>query len=232
MDAEEIDLLVVGLPVDLMDSKKAVLEAKLTGAHSVGSRTFIIHRVNAVAQPLGGFLNFASQHNILEEIVSTRNLLIDPGFFTVDFIVSTGFREIKGRSGSHSSGVSAYIKAVAEELSRDLKINYDNLSHIDQGIRSGVFRLYSEDIDLTQYHEKALTKIMPAVEAISNKIGDGRNIDKIVLVGGGADLFLPLITDIFPNHTISCDDQSIVANVLGFQMIGESWLSANRRRVA
>lgn len=225
MNVTEIDLLVVGLPVSLMGSKRGVLETLLTGQHIVSGRSVEIKKVNAVAQPLGGFLHYASRSNQLEELSSTRNLLIDPGFFTVDFLVSTGLREIRGKSGSHNSGVYAYLKAVAKGLSKEYNINYENISHIDEGIRKGVFRLWGEKIDLAKYHEAALAEIMPAVDAISNKIEDGRSIDQIILVGGGAKLFEPAIKRLFPRHNIQCDENSVVANVLGFQKIGEAWLS-------
>ena len=38
MNVDVIDLLVVGLPVDLMGSKRAILEKILTGTHRVGNR--------------------------------------------------------------------------------------------------------------------------------------------------------------------------------------------------
>lgn len=228
MNVSEIDLLVVGLPVDLMSSKRQVLENHLTGQHVVAGKTVNIKRVNAVAQPLGGFLHYASQNSLLEELNSTRNLLIDPGFFTVDFLVSTGLREIRGKSGSHPAGVSAYLKAVAKGVSKQFDINYDNISHIDEGIRKGVFRLYGQSVDLTQFHEAALAEIAPAVDAISNKIGDGRSIDQVILVGGGAKLFESSIKKLLPQHSVHCDEYSVVANVLGFQKIGEAWAAHNK----
>ena len=73
---------------------------------------------------------------------------------------------------------------------------------------------------------------MPAVDAISNKVGDGRSIDQIILVGGGAKIFLDPIKKLLPKHNIHCDDNSVVANVLGFQKIGEAWYAKINREVA
>ncbi|HDY85317.1 MAG TPA: PRTRC system protein D, partial [Methylophaga sp.] len=56
MNVDVIDLLVVGLPVDLMGSKRAILEKILTGTHRVGNRDVQVRKVNAISQPLGGFL--------------------------------------------------------------------------------------------------------------------------------------------------------------------------------
>lgn len=232
MDVSEIDLLMVGLPVDLMASKRADLEALLTGDHQVAGRTITIHKVVAVAQPLGGFIYHAAANNMLAGLNSSRNLLIDPGFFTVDFLVTTGLREVKGKSGSHPSGVSAYLKSVAQDLSKEFKVNYDNISHIDQGIRTGDFKLYGKSVDLSKYHKKALSSIMPGVEAIANTVGDGINIDRVVLVGGGASLFKNSIQAILPNHTILCGDDSVIANVKGYQLMGRNWLAKQQKQVA
>lgn len=228
MNVAEIDLLMVGLPVDLMSSKKAELENKLEGTHQIQGKTVIVRKANAIAQPLGGFTSFSKDKSLMGELNTTRNLLIDPGFFTVDFLVSTGLREIKGKSGSHPSGVSAYLKGIAKALSKDKSINFTNLSHIDEGLRTGQFKLYGQNVDLKKYHKQALAEIKPAVEAIANKVGDGRSIDRIILVGGGSDLFLDLIKKAFPHHSILKDDGSVVANVTGFQILGESWISSQR----
>lgn len=220
MDIDDhIDLLVVGLPVSLLKSKRADLERKLTRLHHVMGRGITIHKVMVVAQPLGGFMNFASSSDDVEGLAVARNLLIDPGFFTVDFMASTGLREIKGTSGSHPSGVSAYLKGIATQL------GYDNISHIDEGLRTGRFKLDGKEVDLKAFHEKALLEIAPAAEVISNKIGSGRGIDQVILVGGGAPLFKELIQNILPGHNIICPEQSVLSNVLGFQQIGDSvWL--------
>jgi len=232
MDVNEIDLLMVGLPVDLMESKRHDLEVMLQGQHQVAGRTITIHKVVAVAQPLGGFLYHAATNNMLDGLSSSRNLLIDPGFFTVDYLVTTGLREVKGKSGSHPTGVSAYLKSIAQEISKDFKVNYSNISHIDEGLRTGVFNLYGKPVDLSKYHKKALSAIMPGVEAIANTVGDGINIDRIVLVGGGAALFKEPIQAILPNHTILCGKESVVANVMGYQLLGNSWSAKQNKQVA
>lgn len=229
MDVDEIDLLMVGLPVDLLSSKRKALEVMLTGEHQVAGRTVTIHKVNAVAQPLGGFLYHAANNNMLSGLNSSRNLLVDPGFFTVDFLVSAGLREVKGMSGSHPTGVSAYLKYIAKEISRDFNVNFDNISKIDEGVRTGVFKLYGKDVDLTKYHKKALSAIMPGVEAIANVVGDGINIDRVVLIGGGASIFKGPIEAILPNHKVHCNaEHAVVANVLGYQLMGNAWIASSK----
>lgn len=233
MDVDDyIDLLVVGLPVSLMGSKRKALEERLAGTHSVMGRDIAIKKVVAVAQPLGGFMSFASESTDIAELAVSRNLLIDPGFFTVDFIASTGLREIKGYSGSHPSGVSAYLKGIAKALSEELNEPYTNITNIDQGLRTGRFKLYGHDVDLGLYHKRALQEILPAAEVISNKIGSGSGIDQVILIGGGAALFKDSIQEILPKHNIICPEQSVVANVLGFQKIGESLMAQQSKKVA
>ena len=68
---------------------------------------------------------------------------------------------------------------------------------------------------------------MPGVEAIANTIGDGINIDRIILVGGGASLFKKPIQAILPNHTIQFSSDSVVSNVTGYQYMGNAWVKNN-----
>lgn len=227
MDTDEIDLLMVGLPVDLMDSKREELESKLQGHHKInGSRTVNIKKVNAIAQPLGGFLNYMATSDLMSELNSATNLLIDPGFFTVDFLLTKGLRDIRSKSGSHPTGMSSYLEAIANEISAEYKINYTNISQIDQCLHSGGFKLYGKDVDLAKYHEKAVSAIMPGVEEIANKVGEGEDVHRIILVGGGANVFLDSIKAIFPNHSIELDSSSsIISNVLGYQLLGNAWAS-------
>lgn len=66
MGATEITLLVVGLPVTTALTMGPALEKRLTGTHvlseSGGSRKVVnVHRVKALAQPLGAFIDYATR---------------------------------------------------------------------------------------------------------------------------------------------------------------------------
>ncbi len=53
------------------------------------------------------------------------------------------------------------------------------------------------------------------------RVGSVADIDRIVLVGGGARFFQPGIRARFPDHPIEVAESGIFANVRGFQIAGE-----------
>jgi len=53
------------------------------------------------------------------------------------------------------------------------------------------------------------------------------DIENIILVGGGAHLFMPAIKEHFPNHEIAMADDPVFANVRGFHVAGEIFSRRN-----
>jgi plasmid segregation protein ParM len=51
-------------------------------------------------------------------------------------------------------------------------------------------------------------------------VGDGSDIDNVILVGGGAFFFKPIIKEAFPKHKILELGDGLYANVRGFQIAG------------
>lgn len=56
------------------------------------------------------------------------------------------------------------------------------------------------------------------------QIGNGANIDNIILVGGGAELFKRAVDAAFPRHRINTLPDPQFSNVRGFQFAGEQVL--------
>ncbi len=222
MDSDSIDLLVVGLPVSYMDTKAEFLRELFVGTHTVMGKTKEVKDIHVIPQPIGGFMSTVQAKNLSPAIVKAqRNLLIDPGFFTVDYVAARGMKEINSISGSPPYGMHTLINRICELISKDLNIIYDNISSVDEGLYTGNFTLYGKKIDLKKYAKKASSVFQPAIEDIKNQIGDGREFDKIVLVGGGAQYFEAPLKKAFPNITIEQCASPQTANVLGFQFIGE-----------
>jgi len=230
---EEIDLLVVGLPVSYIESKSAFLEKIIVGTHQVNNKQFSVKAIHVVPQPIGGFMSLVKERNIAPNIVKTqRNLVIDIGFFTVDYIAARGLKEINSLSGSSPYGMHALLSKICQLISKDLKINYDNISSIDEGLNTGYFSLYGKKVDLAKYLKKSTSVFQPAIKEICNKIGDGREVGQIILVGGGSQYFEPLLKKAFPQHPIMKCDSPQFSNVLGFQFMGELKMANNTLKEA
>lgn len=222
MQVPRIDLLVVGLPVHLHETHSARLEDLLVGVHEIrpGVKVEVASALIPM-QPLGGFIAHIDDRKQWASLPQKIYLLVDPGFFTLDWMVSRAMHEVPGRSGSIECGVSMYVRSVEEELNRRLLTTHCNIRRIDEGIRNGDFRLNGRKIDLKDFCGPAEQKVMEALCALRNRIGTVHDIDEIVVVGGGGSYFAEGLRRTFPNHAIHTVEDPVFANVRGFQEIGK-----------
>lgn len=225
MNTPEIDQLVVGLPVSLLATKATALKFVLEGPHNTSHcRSVYVNRALVLAQPIGGLIDFASSCGDYEKLRRTNNLIIDIGFYTLDWVVSRGIQPIPARCGSFSGGMHAVVQRLAQALSAAFRIDFDDYTTLDRGLREGVLRIYGEDLALADYLPAVQPAVDAAVNALINSVGDGRDLDNVVLVGGGAAFFRSAIEHRFPSHQIQIASEPAFANVRGFQRAGEEML--------
>lgn len=224
MNVTVIDLLVVGLPVAQLSNMRDEVRRRMSGVHPLpGNRQVVVHDVLPLAQPIGGFYDCSRDAGVLESIQNEMNLVVDPGFFTLDWLVTKGLMPVIRRCGSFNGGVSAVLSRIAEGISKRHNITYTDLNAIDEGLRrGGKITLYGEDEPLDPYMPLAITATEEALFALCNTVGDGRDIKNIFLVGGGARLFKPGLERRFPKQKVFLVEDPVYANVRGFQLIGES----------
>lgn len=231
----EIDLLVVGLPLSNMQAA-AKLKEMMIGTHKVNSeRTVVVKDALVLPQPLGGLYYCLSQKDKEEfEFLSEEmNLVIDPGFLTYDFIISNGEKLIESRSSAHPGGVSKILRAIAESVSQKFGIRYDNLTAIDRGLRRRKIKINGEVESLEEHIRNTKSVLEGSVNFMKNRVGDGSDIDNIILLGGGASVFRRTIEAYYPKHKLIVLEDGQLANVIGFQLAGETyWKKQNARRPA
>ena len=233
MNEPVIDLLVVGLPVAHLSSLSEELAQRMVGTHPLpGNRAVTVRRALAVAQPVGGLFDCVQDADVARRMRNQLNLIIDPGFFTLDWVVTKGVMPIVHQCGSFSGGISAILKRVAEGISKRHKIVYTNLNAIDEALRTGSLCLYGQDEPISNYLEKAVLAADDGLSALCNSVGAGHEIKNIFLVGGGARLFCPGIEKRFPHQQIHLVEQGVFANVRGFQIIGEDQWNRRKGQVA
>lgn len=219
-----IDFLVVGLPVKMMHLANELKEMMI-GKHEIAPNIVVeVKDCGVLAQPVGGlsYYGMSSGKEVYESLKDSRNLLVDSGFFTFDWVVSKGFKYDDVRSGSHNSGMSSILTEVAKKMGADFNIpNYADFENIDKGLRTGKAKLYGSHIDMSPYFKFVDEVSNDSINAMKNSVGDGRNIDNIILIGGSNFAFLPGLKHAFPKHNIKTIDDSLLANVKGYQMRGE-----------
>lgn len=219
-----IDRLVVGLPLNNMQAA-GKLKALTEGKHKVNATTTVdVKEALVVPQPLGGLyycLSLAKEKPELEFMDEEVNLIIDPGFLTFDFLLANGSKIIDNRSSAHNGGVSKVLRSVAESISTKFGIKYDNLGAIDRGLRRRKLKINGEIEDLEQHIKNTKSVLEGSVNFMKNIVGDGSDIDNIILLGGGSHIYQRTIAGYYPKHNIIVIDDAQTANVRGYQLAGE-----------
>ncbi|MHB8697672.1 MAG: PRTRC system protein D [Sulfuricaulis sp.] len=222
MSVKEIDLLIVGLPVSHLNTNARDLVSRMTGLHNTGNgKTVSVRSVKVIAQPIGGFIDYAWHNDLFDKVDNQMSLIIDPGFFTFDWVVARGIRPIVPRCGHQNGSVSMVLSKIADAISRKFKIHYTDFNQIDRGLREGIITVNGETVQLEEFMMEARQAMQRPVTAMMGVIGKRSDINNIVLVGGGATLFQPVISETFPSQKIIVVDDAVYANVRGFQLAGE-----------
>jgi len=227
LDHPVIDLLVVGLPLSGMANKDK-LKQLVVGKHTVaGGKVVQVKDALVVPQPLGGLyyaLKGAGGGPASDRLLGAdreMNLVIDPGFLTFDFLLTNGTKVIENRSNAHPGGVSKVLRSIADSISRKHGISFDNLSAIDRGLKARSLRINGVTEDLMPHIVATRPVIEGSVNYMKNIVGDGSDISNIILLGGGAEVFRRVISEFYPKHEIVTLEESQLANVRGYQVIGE-----------
>lgn len=230
MGEKEIDLLVVGLPLTTINRAEDL--RKLTiGTHKINeTETVTIKDVLVLNQPMGGLiycLTHAAQLPEFEFLSEETNLLIDPGYLTFDFLTVNGEKINDTRSGAHPGGVSKVLRAICDSISAKFGIQYSNLAAADKAIARRRIKISGKTEELGEHIRNAKAAIDGSVNFMGNIVGDGADIDNIILFGGGQAIFARTLANYFKDHTIYVLPNSQYINVLGFQAAGERHLKAS-----
>lgn len=229
MQVDEVDCLVLGLPLTTYQSKREALENFVAGEHRLNGKTLTIHKVSVVPQPMGGFYDYVIQHGMEDAMEHEKNLIIDPGYYTLDWVTSEGKRPIDARSAAvNDSGASTILNEVRAAIEHDVQKDPGDISRIDEAIRLGrPLKVHGQAVDLDKYRpliaqqaDSALNKLISGARGVAD-------IDNVIVVGGATHLYLDAIKARFPHHQVHVGEHPVFANVRGFQMLGEAWLKKN-----
>lgn len=233
MGAAEIDLLVLGLPLNTFERYRDELETKVAGVHPVPFKgevkTCTIKKVRVLPQPVGSLFEFCGNNGTYMKMRSQTNLIVDVGFCNLNWVVADGMKMNEARSGATNGGMSASLKVIAKGIAESLDADTRTILRIDEAIRKGINpEFYGKEYDLQNEIKAAQIQVAQDVAIMLSKVGESGDISNIILTGGGAEFFRRSIEKAFPRHTIVTMADSAFANVRGFYRAGQQFARNNR----
>lgn len=224
----EIDKVITGLPVSLWGDKKhaEALVSRLCGTHRIHEgKEITVHSVEVIPQPLGAFLSAYWQANEDANLLSEgRILVIDPGFYSVDWVVVEAGGLRKSGSGTSLNAMSVLLKETSRLIQdeRDGVITVERIEEVLRNGKSDTY-LFGSSMDLRPYLERSAVSIAHLAleelrESIRREVG---SVDMVIIAGGGGNYFKPAIESLFGKSRIFIEKQPELANAKGFFFYGE-----------
>ena len=241
-----IDLLVLGLPVENW-GKRDELKNLVIGKHEINGRFVEVKDAWVIVQPLGGLLAYANSigQDGYNELRGLNVLSVDPGYGTYDWIVSQGLKVNDSRSGGEDLGMSAVLDSVSKVLRlsfptlTDFPVEkldeafYKHKDHIRIAGRKYPFPVckgkdcegdaVNVEFDLRGAIE---TVTRAAVTKMKNVVGNGGDIDEIILMGGPHEVYKNALQEAYPNHKIKVVKNPLTAVCAGMHFGGLQYYQA------
>ena len=197
--ADYVDRLVLGLPVSQFSDTgiKTHLKNTLPGVHQITeTRRIQVSKVVVIPQPFGAYsdavvhdeINRASHVPLLE----SRVLAIDPGWFSVDWVLFDNASYRPDASGSAMEAVSFLAEEIAKKLKRAMNYAQD-LYAIERMLRAGktTMGIRGTETDMTPFIE-------PAIDAVTSRVAStirnatrrlGQDVDMVSMDSVGRAVF-------------------------------------------
>lgn len=219
---ETIDTLVTGLPVEQCADKpyKARLEDKLKGRHEVRPGQFVIVKnVLVIPQPVGAYVDYLMSCDDPVIVRASRVLVIDPGFFSVDFCAIDKGNFDKASSDSSQEAMSVLLEEAGKLITEDHGRPFD-LASLEDAVRGDMqVPVFGKMVNLAPYLTLAATNV---AESVMRKIRQNLRRSKVqgadftLLAGGGADLYKRSASTIMEGSQVVTAYDPVITNARGF----------------
>lgn len=250
MNAKTIDLLVLGLPVENW-SRREQLKSLVIGTHEVNGKKYTVKDAWVIVQPMGGLLAYADSlgQSGYDELKEQTILSVDPGFGTFDYVVSSGLKLNDSRSGGSDLGMSSVLSACAKILRTAFpSLNDFPLEKIDEAFykNDGFIRISGKKYPFPVCKGKTVEgknvdvffDLRPAIEGVTknavtklkNVVGNGGDIDIIILMGGPCLVYKEALEQAYPDHEIVVLNNAITSVCLGMHLGGVQYFKALQKK--
>lgn len=212
--------VVTGLPVSHYNAERVKrIEQFLTTASQVrdlsGNSLVTVERVKVIPQPFGSYFDLVlNDDGKLKEPEKLRQRVgvIDIGFQTTDLALATP-QFVESSSGSLEVGVRSVADQLARDLARSHSITLDT-TEAEEALRLGSVKIFGESIDLSEMIEIRTREVAELILSFAHSLwGRGERLDRLILSGGGANVFRSYFSG-YPNLHVPAEPS--LSNVRGY----------------
>lgn len=230
---ETIDHLVTGLPSSQAHEQKlcAAIQEKFSGTLQLTPKISVdVKRVTYVPQPSGTIANIQAvgDDELYELICQGKTIVVDPGFFSVDWIMMVAGKYHKSTTDSSLKAVSNLLELVGELIKTDYG-TAPSISTLESTIRNGRKNVlvFGKKVELAPYVRRAQqTMAAKALTPMRQRFREvGLDADLVLVTGGGNTMYLEEIASLFPNSRIVYFSKEAPQNI----MKDDQWLSRLER---
>lgn len=224
--ADTIHTLTTGLPVSQFQDKanRERLARLLEGAHQVTAQQRVtVEKVIIVPQPAGGFMDAEAMDPTLAE---GRVLVLDPGYYSMDWIVLMNSQIQWAYSGTSQRATSAILEAAAGDIAAEYG-RAPTADELEAALRNGqdTIKIFRKAVPYRTFVDAAARTILHALQheimaPMRHMAGGSNAVDAVVLVGGAAAIYEPVVRSVFPHAELVLPENPVLANARGFFHLG------------
>ncbi len=234
LKANHVSMLVTGLPVSQYfgSGMAEAVVRRLQGNHYVNAdvRNVTVDKVIVFPQPVGGF---SHQQQLNPKIGKDRDkllLVIDVGYFSVDWVLLRGATVQKSGSGSSTHATSRILELASQQISEAAGGIKTSSARIESAFREGreAIEIGRNAIQVNHYITAAAKPIAQRVlTEVSNSLRSiNESVDQVLLLGGGGGLFAQAAGSEFPKADVILGNDPVMSNAAGFLRLGRQAAAA------
>jgi plasmid segregation protein ParM len=174
-----------------------------------------VEKTKVIPQPFGSFFDLIlNDEGRLKDPDRIREKvgIIDIGFQTTDLALATP-QFIESSSGSLDVGV----RSVSDQLSRDLSRKYAitlDTTEAEEALRHRSVKIFGESVDVSEMIEERTREVAELILSYAHSLwGRGERLNRMILAGGGANIFRSYFTG-YPN--LHVPEEPSLSNVRGY----------------
>lgn len=227
---DTIELLILGLPTEQFYDKKRkdIITNLAIGKHVINSlMTKEVKNVLILPQPAGAWMDLISSSEVeyVSKLQKGKILVIDPGYFSVDSALFSG-----GEFFNKSSTSSLWaVSRILEEVDEKIAVNHGGNAGVEKleiaiKNKDKTVMVHGTEVEIDSLVNDASKHIseLALSEILKSLRSEARNIDIILLAGGGANFYKETVDKFFPNSQVVVAEDHVNSIAKGFWHYGKA----------